>query len=288
MRERLIPQARPDDDTLGADKMSTEPTAGEVAKMNYYERLGLQPSATSEEIQTAFRALAKKHHPDTGNGNKEIMSLLGQAYEALGEPDKRIAYDRAAGLAIQRPRSAEPPRREPTQEWKYPDYYSKSNAMEVFRQKGIRGVAWWARDISRGTEYFDKLRELRSDKEFSETLIAWMATSPQNYNEAVGAWKMVQDDLEYGSNIKDRVIGRLFDQMTENFVGDANKDMDLLRTKANEWKSVFDLQNVARSSLSYRMDKTVTKIVKAGDAYNKLRDYKRRWREGFGVNVRIP
>ena len=288
MGEGLIPHARPDDDTLGADKTPTELAAGEVTKMNYYERLGLQPSATSEEIQAAFRVLAKKHHPDTGNGNKEIMSLLGQAYEALEEPDKRTAYDRAAGFAVQRPRSAEPPRREPTQEWKYPDFYSKSAATQVFREKGPRGVAWWVRDKSRGLEYFEKLKELRSDKEFSEMLVEYMAKNPQNYAEAIGAWKMVDGDLEYGSNIRSRVIERLLDQVVENFVGDANKDMSLLRTKADEWKSTFDLPNAARSGLSYRMDKAVAKIVKEGDAYNKLREYKRRWRESFGINVRIP
>ena len=61
---------------------------------NYYEILGINKSASDDEIKKAYRKLAKEYHPDTGAGDPEKMRILNDAYAVLGDPDKRAGYDR--------------------------------------------------------------------------------------------------------------------------------------------------------------------------------------------------
>ena len=62
--------------------------------MNYYDVLGVQPTATPQEIKTAYRKLAIKHHPDQG-GDADLFKQLTEAYEVLKDPHKRAAFDHA-------------------------------------------------------------------------------------------------------------------------------------------------------------------------------------------------
>ncbi len=63
-----------------------------MSKRDYYEVLGLSKGATEEEIKKAFRKQAIKHHPDKG-GNEDDFKEINEAYEVLGNPQKRQAYD---------------------------------------------------------------------------------------------------------------------------------------------------------------------------------------------------
>jgi DnaJ-class molecular chaperone len=63
----------------------------------YYEVLGVSRSANQREIQSAFRKLARKLHPDVNPGDKEAerrFKELSEAHEVLGDPEKRKLYDR--------------------------------------------------------------------------------------------------------------------------------------------------------------------------------------------------
>lgn len=63
---------------------------------NFYKVLGVAENAPQDEIKKAYRALAKKHHPDRNRGNREAeekFKKVSEAYEVLGEPAKREQYD---------------------------------------------------------------------------------------------------------------------------------------------------------------------------------------------------
>jgi len=63
---------------------------------DYYEVLGVDKSTSQEEIKKAYRKLAMKNHPDTNPDNKkaeEKFKDINEAYEVLGDKDKREKYD---------------------------------------------------------------------------------------------------------------------------------------------------------------------------------------------------
>ena len=62
-----------------------------------YKVLGVNRSASDEEIKRAYRKLAKKLHPDLNPGDKKVESQFKEttaAYDFLSDPDKRRKYDR--------------------------------------------------------------------------------------------------------------------------------------------------------------------------------------------------
>src|ERR1700742_112934 len=63
---------------------------------DYYSTLGVAKTATEKEIKQAFRKLARKHHPDVNPNDKSAEAKfkeMNEAYEVLGDPDKRKKYD---------------------------------------------------------------------------------------------------------------------------------------------------------------------------------------------------
>jgi len=67
-----------------------------VAKRDYYEVLGLQKDAAKDDIKRAYRKLAIQYHPDKNPGDKnaeEKFKEATEAYEVLGDDQKRQAYD---------------------------------------------------------------------------------------------------------------------------------------------------------------------------------------------------
>lgn len=65
--------------------------------VNYYETLKVSPKATSGEIKSAYRRLARKLHPDKNNGSEETaraFAAIAEAYEVLGNPKERAIYDK--------------------------------------------------------------------------------------------------------------------------------------------------------------------------------------------------
>ena len=74
-----------------------------MVEQDYYELLGVPRGADEAAIKTAYRRLAKEHHPDRKNGCKESearFKAINEAYDVLKDPQKRAAYDRFGRAAL--------------------------------------------------------------------------------------------------------------------------------------------------------------------------------------------
>jgi molecular chaperone DnaJ len=62
--------------------------------MTLYEVLGVAADADEQEIRSAFRNLARRYHPDAGEGSSsDQFRRVVEAYETLGDPERRRQYD---------------------------------------------------------------------------------------------------------------------------------------------------------------------------------------------------
>jgi curved DNA-binding protein len=78
---------------------------------DYYETLGVTKTATEDEIRSAFRKLARKHHPDVAKDKKaaeEKFKEINEAYEVLSDAEKRKKYDQL-GAGWNQPGGFQPP-----------------------------------------------------------------------------------------------------------------------------------------------------------------------------------
>src|SRR5699024_8910652 len=73
-------------------------------KEDYYSVLGVDKGASKNEIKKAYRKKAIKFHPDKNPGDKEAeqkFKKAAEAYEILGNPDKRARYDQMGHAAFE-------------------------------------------------------------------------------------------------------------------------------------------------------------------------------------------
>lgn len=78
---------------------------------DYYKTLGVSKNAADKEIKSAYRKLAQKYHPDKNPGDKaaeEKFKDINEAYEVLGDPQKRRRYDQLGSSYHQWERAGRP------------------------------------------------------------------------------------------------------------------------------------------------------------------------------------
>jgi molecular chaperone DnaJ len=78
---------------------------------NYYTILGVSPTATFDEIRSAYRQRARQYHPDYFGKDSAPFLGVQEAYDVLGDPSNRTSYDRSlhkAGIKIKAGGQAEP------------------------------------------------------------------------------------------------------------------------------------------------------------------------------------
>src|SRR5258708_1539896 len=73
-----------------------------AASKDYYNTLGVSKSASEAEIKSAYRKMARQHHPDVdkSDGAAEKFKELSEAYQILSDPQKRKTYDQFGSAAF--------------------------------------------------------------------------------------------------------------------------------------------------------------------------------------------
>lgn len=91
--------------------------------MTHYDRLGVDPEATQEQIRQAYLRLARQRHPDTQGAtgadpaeSNVNMAALNSAWFVLGDPDRRRTYDESMGV-VEPPPFRQEPRAQPVGAW---------------------------------------------------------------------------------------------------------------------------------------------------------------------------
>ncbi|QEH34485.1 Curved DNA-binding protein [Aquisphaera giovannonii] len=120
---------------------------------DYYEVLGVARDATPDAIKKAYRAMARKHHPDVNPGDKAAekkFKEVQQAYDVLSDPEKKALYDRYGSAAFEGMAAAGP--RTNASEWTsqfgghgyenvdFSDFFSQFNQGQGAGEEGGAGI----------------------------------------------------------------------------------------------------------------------------------------------------
>ncbi|CAI5743503.1 unnamed protein product [Hyaloperonospora brassicae] len=118
-----------------------------MAEVDYYQTLGIQKTATEDEIKRAYRKLAVRFHPDKNLDNKEEAEVkfkeIGEAYSVLSDVDKRRQYDRFGKAGVGGGMASSGSNRHPFQgqdaEEIFRSFFGGQDPFSMFSQESMRG-----------------------------------------------------------------------------------------------------------------------------------------------------
>lgn len=112
-----------------------------MAYIDYYKILGVDKSATQDDIKKAYRKLARKLHPDLNPGDKEAekkFKELNEANEVLSNPENRTKYDKYG------------------ENWKHGEEYEKAQQQQrQYQQQNYGGGGFSGADFGEGEDFSD-------------------------------------------------------------------------------------------------------------------------------------
>ncbi|MFN8476037.1 MAG: J domain-containing protein [Anaerolineae bacterium] len=138
---------------------------------DYYKILGVDRTADEKEIKRAYRRLARKHHPDVNPGDKAAETQfkeINEAYEVLGDPEKRKKYDQFGS------------------QWRE---YERAgvNPEDLFRQYGAQGGPGGARvRYARPEDLQDMFGSAGGFSDFFETLFGGAMRGQGGFGQGFG------------------------------------------------------------------------------------------------------
>lgn len=106
---------------------------------DYYDILGLKKDASHDEVRKAFRKLARKYHPDVAKNKdtaEEKFKELNEAYEVIGDPEKRKKYDALGPDWENRPQASQQPSSS-----SYENHFTGTGFSDFFEQMFGAGAA---------------------------------------------------------------------------------------------------------------------------------------------------
>ena len=131
-------------------------------RQSFYDDLGVHPQSTSREIKEAFYNLSKDHHPDRNVDNPDALKkfqTISEAYEVLGNPEKRIKYDR--GVLGRSSSVAE--RERATHRFQGEQFYGARANLKIHRKNDVdRNLDAWVKENS--SENFQRLQDQKKYK----------------------------------------------------------------------------------------------------------------------------
>lgn len=124
--------------------------------IDYYNVLGIDKSATADDIKKAYRKLARKYHPDVNPNNKEAetkFQQINEANEVLSDPEKRKKYDQYG------------------EHWKHADQFEQQKQQQQqqggqrrggqgFGGPGFEGYTYTSSDFEGGEHFSDFFEEM--------------------------------------------------------------------------------------------------------------------------------
>lgn len=118
-----------------------------MAYIDYYKILGVDKSATQDDIKKAYRKLARKHHPDLNPGDKEAekkFKELNEANEVLSNPENRSKYDKYG------------------ENWKHGEEYEKAQQQQQrqYQQQSSYNGGYSGADFGGGEDFSDFFQDM--------------------------------------------------------------------------------------------------------------------------------